>query len=86
MLNKNELRTFIKHATSNREVLKKDNVCGCYYCKTIFAPSEITNWVKDSNGDTALCPYCMIDSVFSESAGYEITPKLLKELNKYWFG
>jgi hypothetical protein len=49
----------------------------------IFNPAEITEWVDD--GDTALCPYCGIDSVIGESSGFPITDKFLKEMHQRWF-
>ena len=34
---------------------------------------------------TALCPYCHIDSVIGDAAGFPIIPKFLKAMNKRWF-
>ena len=34
---------------------------------------------------TALCPYCGIDAVIGESAGYPLTEELLKKMRDYWF-
>lgn len=69
---------------NNREMLKNDSICGCFYCLKIFSPKEIKEWISDTTG-TALCPYCGIDSIISESAGYPITVEFLKEMNDYWF-
>ena len=72
----------------NRTALQTDKVCGCYYCKQIFSPSEITEWCCETphgKGVTALCPHCGIDSVISESSGYPITLKFLENMNKYAF-
>lgn len=85
MLNKKELKNFIKFATSNRNELEKDSKCGCYYCGTIFSPKEITQWIEDRDGDTAVCPYCSVDSVVGESCGYQINKELLDQLYTYWF-
>ncbi|MBA9042676.1 hypothetical protein HNP21_005813 [Bacillus aryabhattai] len=68
----------------NKESLKEDNLCGCFYCLEIFHPSEIKEWI-DSNESTALCPYCEIDSIIGQSSGFPITKKFLSEMNKYWF-
>lgn len=34
---------------------------------------------------TALCPYCGIDAVIGESAGYPLTEEFLKKMRDYWF-
>ncbi|QVK19665.1 cytoplasmic protein [Mycoplasmatota bacterium] len=61
--------------TSNRKMLEKDNLCGCFYCLEIFNPKGITGWIEDRDGDTALYPYCNIDSIISKSSGYPLTKK-----------
>ena len=44
-----------------RNDLEKDCKCGCFYCLKIFNPSVIDGWWDHE--DTAVCPYCRIDSV-----------------------
>ncbi|MFC7370963.1 cytoplasmic protein [Fictibacillus iocasae] len=68
----------------NRELLEKDQICGCFYCLKIFHPSEIDEW-EGENEDTAFCPYCGIDSVIGESSGYHITKEFLVKMNTEWF-
>ena len=76
-------------SSNHKPELEKDRVCGCFYCGNIFSPKEILNWViADTPIDyrgTALCPYCMIDSVIGESSGYPIAPKFLRAMNERWF-
>ena len=67
---------------NNKKLLQNDSVCGCFYCCEIFSSAKITEWIV---GETALCPYCGIDSVIGEGAGYPITKEFLKEMHKYWF-
>ena len=76
------------HKTSfeNELLVNKSTKCGCFYCGKIFEASEVIEWVIDRNGDTALCPYCMIDSVLPDSAGYPLTEEFLVRMHKYWFG
>ena len=83
-MKKSDLVAAHRYCTNNRESLKKDSVCGCFYCLKIFSPTEITEWIKDAN-KTALCPYCEIDSVIGEGLGYPITKDFLEEMKKYWF-
>ncbi|WGL60086.1 hypothetical protein QEJ31_00520 [Pigmentibacter sp. JX0631] len=45
----------------NRNILEKYKKCSCFYCLKTFETSEITEYVD--NNETALCPYCGIDSV-----------------------
>ncbi|RHW43610.1 cytoplasmic protein [Neobacillus notoginsengisoli] len=71
---------FCRH---NRKDLENDTICGCFYCLKIFNPNEIDEWWDDD--DTAVCPYCGIDSVIGESSGFSITELFLKEMNKEWF-
>ena len=72
-----------KYSFKNRKQLEKDSKCGCFCCCTIFNPKEIKEWCDDD--DTALCPYCGIDSIIGESSGYPIDKKFLNDMKKYWF-
>ncbi|BAI83994.2 DUF4935 domain-containing protein [Bacillus subtilis subsp. natto] len=78
----NELQahTFSIH---NKTYLEKVNRCGCFHCLEIFSPDEIFEWID--NEDTALCPYCGIDSVIGESDVLHITEEFLKGMRKRWF-
>ena len=71
------------YSYKNRKMLENDKKCGCFYCCKIFNPKEIEEWCDDD--DTALCPYCGIDSVIGESSGYAIDENFLKDMNKHWF-
>jgi hypothetical protein len=73
-----------KYSIHNRKLLNKDKICGCFYCLTIFDPKEITEWV-DCEDDTAICPYCGIDAVLSQSSCSQITKEFLKKMQDYWF-
>jgi hypothetical protein len=75
-----------KHSINNKREIEKSDTCGCFYCREIFVPSEIKDWIDDSKDKTAQCPYCWVDSVIGNASGYEITLKFLQELNKKYFG
>ena len=66
-----------KYCTRNKENLQKDTICGCFYCLEIFSQKEIEMWLNRE--DTALCPYCCVDSTIGESSGYPITKEFLKK-------
>ena len=71
--------------TGNKKQLKKDSLCGCFYCLKIFDPKEIDFWIKDKKGKAAICPYCRIDSVIGQSSGYPITEDFLSKMKDHWF-
>lgn len=82
-LNEDDVIQAHNHCRSQRPSIMKDKKCGCFYCLQIFSPTEISDWFDDNK--TAICPYCGIDSVISESCGYPITTNFLKDMNSYWF-
>ena len=71
----------------HREQLESSSKCGCFYCLRIFSPRELSqdkyDWTDD--GQTALCPFCGIDSIIGDASGFEITKDFLKEMKKWWF-
>lgn len=78
-----------KHCSKHRQEILNSKLCGCFYCESVFKPSEITEWTdedENNRGQTALCPECGIDSVIGEKSGYPVTDvEFLKEMHKYWF-
>ncbi len=70
----------------NRRILEKSKKCACFFCNNIFSPAEIEEWCHDRDGDTAVCPYCEIDSVIGDAAGYPLTEDFIIQMNLYWFG
>lgn len=62
----------------NRKKVEQSQICGCYYCQKIFSSQEVKDYTDQ--GQTALCPICMIDAVITEP-----TEDLLKELHIQWF-
>jgi len=76
------------HSSNHREEIESSNKCGCFYCREIYTPDKINEWVDedDSNkGTTALCPYCGIDSVIGDASGYPITREFLDGMYRHWF-
>ena len=72
-----------KYCTHNGEQLRQDTLCGCFYCLKIFHPKEIHEWLEGE--DTALCPYCGIDSVIGSYSRFPITKAFLEEMKKFYF-
>ncbi|MCI7334547.1 MAG: cytoplasmic protein [Oscillospiraceae bacterium] len=85
MLSERDLQKLNEQSVGNMELFEKEQKCGCFFCGKIFGSEEITQYIEDEEGDTAVCPFCKTDSVLGESCGYEITEELLKEMHDYWF-
>lgn len=73
----NEASRLHQHVFENRLELEESEVCGCIHCERIYSPTEIRNWIADSRGETAECPYCGIDAVVGSASGIPITPGVL---------
>jgi hypothetical protein len=72
----------------NQEAITQSISCGCFYCKTVFTPDQICEWVDEGNlnGRTALCPNCGIDSVIGSSSKLPVTDaNFLEKMNSFWF-
>ncbi len=76
-----------RHSINNRSELIESDQCGCFYCRRLFPPSKIEEWTDDDDevGQTALCPYCGIDSVIGSKSGFPITRDFMKIMNRHWF-
>ena len=76
------------HSSNHRVEIEASELCGCFYCREHFRPSEIVEWVDDDDrgrGTTALCPRCGIDSVLGDQSGFPISAAFLAEMHGYWF-
>lgn len=81
------IRAHEKSIFHKAELLDSEQ-CGCFYCKKVFPPSEIKEWVdtdRPEKEQTALCPYCAIDSVIGSKSGYPIDETFLAKMNEHWF-
>lgn len=72
------LRTYL-----NASDFQSGKECCCIYCQRFFPTDKVVEFVDDD--DTALCPYCGIDSVIALGADVEVSKELLAELNKRYF-
>ncbi|MEI0567865.1 cytoplasmic protein [Brachyspira pulli] len=80
-----ELFKIHKLSSNHKKLLMKEDICGCFYCVTIFNPRLITDWIEDADDLTAICPYCGIDSVIPKHSDYELNEQLLEEMREYFF-
>jgi hypothetical protein len=78
-----------RHSSYHRVEVLASELCGCFYCKALFPPSEIEEWTDVSevypDGNTAICPKCWIDSVIGSEAGYPLTQEFLERMRQHWF-
>ena len=83
-VNGDELVAAHRHCRGQRSELVASTVCGCFYCKETFVPSEIADWCDD--GETALCPKCGVDSVLASESGWPVTDAaFLEAMHRFWF-
>ena len=80
-----ELLKIHKLSSNHKKSLIKEDVCGCFYCLSIFSPKLITDWIEDENDLTAICPYCGIDSIIPKCYSYQLNKELLQEMREYFF-
>ncbi len=63
-MNTEEMR---RASFNNRDMIKEDTSCSCYFCMGTFKGSAVVEWVDD--GTTALCPLCEVDTVLPVELG-----------------
>ena len=91
-MNKEEIKNLLyalHHSTyRNEQQIKNSKDCGCFHCKTIFKPEDVTDWCdNDGRGErTGRCPNCRMDSVLGDNSGVDITPDLLELMKLQFFG
>jgi len=73
-----------EYCSDNKKYLVDHTKCGCFYCMQIFDSNEVKEFLNETS-ETALCPYCEIDSVLPERDGLAITKDFLEEMHEYWF-
>ena len=71
-MNKEEIKNLLyalHHSTyRNEQQIKNSKDCGCFHCKTIFKPEDVTDWCdNDGRGDrTGRCPNCRMDKDYEK--------------------
>jgi len=72
------------HSRLNLTEVLASELCGCFYCGSLFKPAKIKEWVDA--GQTAVCPRCGIDAVIGDDSGVSLSPEFLAKMEEYWFG
>jgi len=82
------------HCAAHRKEVEASDVCGCFHCQEMFAPSEIDEWLEETSGElsmrpdpwTAMCPKCGIDAVIGCGSGFPVSdPSFLAAMHNRWF-
>jgi len=79
----NKIKNAHLYSSHNKEQLSKSKLCGCFYCLKIFDPKLIVDWCDDK--ETAICPFCGIDSIIYDSKDFPISYIFLEQMKNYWF-
>ena len=74
-----------KQSYANKNRIRSAKVCGCFCCMKMFAPDLVVDWSLDTPDETAICPYCGIDSVIGDNEGFPLTETFLKTMYEEWF-
>ena len=76
-----ELKKIHNHSFKNKEELQKSKKCACFHCFKVFPVEEIEMYLPEKDGiETALCPYCVCDTIIGDASGYELTDDLIDVL------
>ena len=62
--------------------LRQSERCGCYCCARTFPAAAAGTHA----GGPAVCPYCGIDAVLPDAAGFPIDRDFLLAMQHRWFG
>ena len=75
-----------KHCIRNRDEILASELCGCFYCLSIYTPDKISEWLKEDNdsGYTALCS-CGVDALIGSASNFPITSEFMQAMHSKWF-
>ena len=84
-LTEEQSKLYHSHTIRNRKEIDQSEYCHCISCIKSYPSPIVMRFIKDGDGETALCPYCGIDAVIGDGCGLEIDQEILITLNKRWF-
>ena len=74
-----------QYSVSNKQTVLSSEKCGCFFCNQIFDSNLITDfYIQDEKGETAICPFCGVDSILPDSK-VELSAQVLEDMHKLWF-
>jgi len=75
-----------EHSFKNREELARSVECTCFHCFEVFSPEEIELYYTEKDRkQTALCPFCLVDAVIGDAAGFDLSDRLIDAMAYYYF-
>jgi len=77
------LKDIHSQSSNHIKAIKRSSMVGCFYCKIIFDPKSIVEWVDSDT--TAICPHCGVDAVLPYMEGKARSFPLLDEMNELYF-
>lgn len=70
----------------NKNKIENSLNVACVYCGELFSSKNIINFTKESDGsETAICPFCGVDSIITDSE-LELTEENLQKYRNIFFG
>ena len=84
-LTEEQSKFYHSHTIRNRKEIDQSEYCHCISCIKSYPSPIVKDFIKDGDGETALCPYCGIDSVIGDFCGLVINQEILTALNNRWF-
>jgi hypothetical protein len=70
----------------NEPSVKKSHMCACFHCCSVFPAELVKNYAFEfGDPETAICPYCMVDSVLADADWKDFSPKFLESMYEYFF-
>lgn len=72
-----------QYSISNKQNVLSSHKCGCFFCKKIFDSHLISeHYINDKDGETAICPFCGVDSVLPDNK-VNLSVELLEDMYLY---
>lgn len=84
-LTKEESNLYHSHTLRNRREIDQSEYCHCISCCKSYPSPIVVDFIKEDDGETALCPYCGVDAVIGDGCGLKINGEILQALRKIWF-
>lgn len=71
------------YSSNNKDLIENSEYCYCFSCKKKIESKEIVRYLENEN--TALCPYCGMDSIIPDCVDDFIDDKIIDLMHNYWF-
>lgn len=75
-----------EQSSDHRAAVLAASAVGCFYCRKIYSPTEIEDWIDEDEsgvGQTAMCGRCGVDAVIPVRDGIDV--EFLARMRRHWF-